>query len=79
MYSNNTPLKLLKMEQQKFRTITQTSEDTITCDDKVFYSRQGYMKMKNLSRNSLSSPYQHVKSGKAEMFNFMGLSFFRPL
>jgi len=67
------------MEQQNYKTVQQTSEDTIICDKKVFYTRKGYMQMLNLSVNSLGSPYSHVRNGKAEQFNFFNISFFRPI
>lgn len=65
--------------EQKFKTIQQTSDDTVVYDGKVYYTRKGYMNIMKLSENSLGSPYFHVKSGKAEQFNFFSTSFFRPI
>ena len=66
-------------QNQNYKTVTQTSEDTVICDKKVFYTRKGYMKLLKLSDQSLGSPYSHVKSGRAEQFNFFSTSFFRPI
>jgi len=67
------------MEQQEFKTIRQTSEDTIICDGVIFWTRIGYGKMMGLSSQSLGSPYAHVRANKAAHMTFMGLSFFRPI
>lgn len=67
------------MDQKIYKTITQTSEDTIMCDGVIFWSRVGYGKMLGLSPMSLGSPYAHVRAGRAAHMNFMGLSFFRPI
>ena len=74
---HNTKLK--NMEQQNYQTITQTSEDTIICDGKIFWTRIGYGKMLGLSSQSLGTPYAHVRAGKAAHMTFMGLSFFRVI
>ena len=75
--------KTITMEQdntqQEFKTITQTSPDTILCDGVVWYSRLGYGRLLGLSTQSLGSPYAHVRSGRAAHMTFMGLSFFRVI
>ena len=67
------------MEQQEFKTIQQISEDTIICDGVIFWTRIGYMKLLQLSDRSISTPYHHVKRGKAEQFKLFSIPFFRPL
>lgn len=66
-------------EEQQYKTVTQTSPTTILCDNVVFYTRKGFMDHLGLSVNSIGTPYSHIKSGKAEQFNFFSTSFFRPL
>ena len=60
------------------KTIIQLTEDSISCDGKVWYTRTGYMSHVGLSDRSVRAPYDHVSSGKAEMFKFFSIPFFRP-
>ena len=59
--------------------VVQNSADTIIYEGKLWYTRTGYMRFMGFSDRSIRSPYTHASQGKAEHFNFMGISFFRPV
>jgi hypothetical protein len=71
MNKHNTPMD--------FKTVTQISENSITCDGHVWLTRKAYSASLGLSPQSLGSPYAHVRAGRAAQFNFFSTSFFRVI
>ncbi len=69
----------MEQDNTQYKTITQTSPDTILCDGVVWMTREKYMEHAGLSQNSIASLYFHVKSGKAERIDFFNMTFFRSL
>jgi len=63
----------------EFKTVIQISEDSVICDGHVWLTRLAYSRSLGLSKNSLGSPYSHVRNGKAAQFNFFSTSFFRVI